>query len=183
MTDESHRTRLACALEQDSPELALTDLARGLKAEGMPVSEVVGLYHDFLLQHTDDADATKHDAIHKVLSSIRGVADVDSFLHRQRIPRKKPYFGIIALVAPFLGYVLGRVVAWLVFRHYGDGEMMGLALLAVFILTLFCFLILGGAASIFALRRGEKYTALGWVGLVLNFGPVLLFLLEYLTDR
>ncbi len=76
MIDESLRSRVASALEHSSAEVALTELVQTLRAEGMPRTELIDLFRDILLQHLDDADQTKHNALRKVLSTITGVPPV-----------------------------------------------------------------------------------------------------------
>ena len=73
MIDEGLRAKVASALEQSSAELALAEAVETLKAEGISRSELVELYREFLLNHLDDAERTKHDALRNVLSTITGV--------------------------------------------------------------------------------------------------------------
>ncbi len=88
-------------------------------------------------------------------------------------PRRKPYFLILALLAPFLGHPLARLIVQKM--DFGSGDGAGFAAFACYVWLVLCAMILGGVAALVGLARAERSRGMGWLGLVMNFGLVLLF--------
>jgi hypothetical protein len=72
MIQQSHRDRVAHALEQDGAEAVVYDLAKALKAESMTQPDMRELFYEFLRKHRDDVDETKYNAVYEVLTAIEG---------------------------------------------------------------------------------------------------------------
>lgn len=63
MITESMRARMEAALQASSPVIALSELARTLKTEGMSQQEMKLLFDQYRVRHESDVDETKYDAI------------------------------------------------------------------------------------------------------------------------
>jgi hypothetical protein len=82
--------------------------------------------------------------------------------------RRSPIFGIISVIAPFLGYAFAYVAAS---NTSKEGE--GWGAFAVFVLVIFLSLLFGLISSIVGLVRSEKPMFLPLIGLFLNLWPIL----------
>ena len=87
------------------------------------------------------------------------------------LPRRAPLCGVLSVASPFIGFA----AAWLVMDYIRSRppESMQLGLLALGALPIYasclCGLILAGAAAV----REEKFSALRWIGFLVNAGPFL----------
>jgi hypothetical protein len=84
---------------------------------------------------------------------------------------KIPIFGIISIFTPILGLFVSFTRAH---AHYGEAE--GWASLIIFIQTIFYALIVGGVSGIIGLVRTESCIFLSFIGLLVNFLPLILAL-------
>jgi hypothetical protein len=92
--------------------------------------------------------------------------------------RRAPVFAIASISAPLVGFLVARVANSL--TDFGGGDMRGLAALCQLIEIMLLALALGGISALTALLRGEKWRALSFLGLVLDFGPVLYLLFTWI---
>jgi hypothetical protein len=93
---------------------------------------------------------------------------------------RQPFFGTASIFAPFVGLLIAFVVTNAV--QFG-GDMGGLARFCYFVGIVLLCLLLGGISALIGLSRGERYRALSFAGLVLDFGPVVaLFLNRWLQN-
>ena len=86
--------------------------------------------------------------------------------YRQGFGRRLPIFGTIAVTAPLWGFLLGLLIVLPPDSHdWGAAiTLAGIILLAS---------MLGAASALIALLRGERYRALGLIGLAVDLGPLL----------
>ena len=87
------------------------------------------------------------------------------------VDRRAPVCGILSVAAPFASLPAGLVAdkAFQILYPNDQGWLSGIAFVALPILG--CFiggLILSGAAAL----RVERYSVLGWIGLLLNAAPL-----------
>ena len=86
--------------------------------------------------------------------------------YRQGFGRRLPIFGTIAVTAPVWGFLLGLLVVLPTHSHDWGA---GLALAGIISLAF----VLGAASALIALLRGERYRALGLIGLAVDLGPLV----------
>jgi hypothetical protein len=103
---------------------------------------------------------------------------VFSGTYPQGFERRSPIFGSLAVSAPLIGFVAAAVINSR--TDFDGGDMRGLAELCQFAAIVLLALLLGGISALVGLSRGEKYRALSYVGLAVDFGPVLLLFLNRL---
>jgi hypothetical protein len=94
-------------------------------------------------------------------------------------PRRTPRFTLIALAAPFVSFFVAEVFVRNRFRDPHDG----LAAYAYFMLIWLLGMVLGGLAALVGLGRAERYRGVGWLGVLMNFGPVLCCFIYAWTHR
>ena len=88
-----------------------------------------------------------------------------------------PVCGLLSLVAPFVGALVTLAIAFL-FRPGHDEALRYAALFFVVSLISMPF---GALFAINALRRHERYRALGWITLPMNIVPLLVYVFHAIT--
>jgi hypothetical protein len=96
-------------------------------------------------------------------------------VYPQGFAPRQPFFGAVSIFAPLAGLLIGFVVFNAV---QSGGDMGGLAKFTYFLAIVLLSLVLGGISALIGLSRGEKHRALSFVGLVVDFGPVVAFFLN-----